>query len=261
MIHQFMIENLSENFHEEIIGKVYKTGSGYYYRVEDYGFQKRFEIYYQVKFMETGHICFATYKQIKSGGIKDPYMPTVFKNQCSIGEIDHNYPNLQRLRTRWEKMFERVMNEDNDSYKRYGLYGLSIDPTWFCFENYINDITSQKGFHPTLLCEDNFIQLDKDYLQLDKEKKKDLQYGPYTCLWLLTEINAGMVKRDSYRVKLTSPKGKEYHGYDIEDLKKKVKKSSKMIAQKLDAMMAKIEKDKRRKKTNNSGWMLETINR
>ena len=190
---------------ERIINKYFKV-KNYIIQVEDVAFQLKGEIYYQVRFLIDSYRTYATWKMIKAETIRNPYI-SINKFGNSTGEIDWNYPNIEKLKTRYDDMFNRCYNPNDNNYKRYGYYGITVNPLWYCFETYVNDIIQIKGFHPALLCEDNRIQLDKDYLQLKKEGKQDLEYSKYTCTWLLMEMNSGLQKREGYKFKLESKNG------------------------------------------------------
>ena len=201
---------------EKIIGKYFKIKDRIIV-VEDVAFQKKGEIYYQVKFLVDSYRTYVTYKSIKTGYVGNPYI-SLSSVGYSLGEIDYDYPNIEKLKKRYEDMFARCYNPKDRNYKIYGNLGITVNPLWWCFETYANDIISMKGFHPALLCEDNRIQLDKDYLQMDKKGKADLEYGRYTCLWLLMETNSGLQKRESYKYKLENKTGSNFYFYNLTEL-------------------------------------------
>ena len=212
----------TQTIKDDIIGKYFKTTSGTIL-VEDYGFQKRNVVYYQVRFLIDGYRTYANYTSIRRGNIPNPYNCDG-QMGTSWGEVDLTCPNIDKIKQRYDEMFFRVYNQDCESYHRYGGSGVTIDPLFWCFEEYFKAVTSQKGFHPALLCADNFIQLDKDYLQMDLKNKSDLVYSKNTVLWLISSLNSGLEKRESYKYSLISPSGKINYASDINELHELIKK-------------------------------------
>lgn len=209
---------------EKIINKYFKIKNQIII-VEDVAFQKKGEIYYQVRFLTDGYRTYTTYKSIRTGYVSNPYISSNSIGY-SLGEIDYDYPNIEKLKKRYEDMFGRCYNSKDRNYKIYGNFGITVNPLWWCFETYANDIISMKGFHPSLLCEENRIQLDKDYLQMNKKGKSELEYGKYTCLWLLMETNSGLQKRDPYKYKLENKTGKTFYFYDLVELEDFLKENA-----------------------------------
>lgn len=240
------IETIAQNIKEEIIGKYFTSNNGYVYKVEEFAFQKGYDVYYQVRFLADGYITFVRYEQIKAKTVANPYVPSICKNNAALGEVDMSYPNMDKIRKRYEEMMKRVFDESCGSYQRYGGSGITIDPAWLIFENYFNDVTSQKGFHPGLLCKDNFIQMDKDYLQIHLKEKKELRYSKYTSMWLLTALNAGFEKREAYKYKIISRRGAEYFANDFDDLITVLNKISPKTAEEV----LRLEKSIKRRKKN-----------
>ena len=209
---------------ENIVGKYFKN-KGYIVLVEDVAFQLKGEVYYQVRFLIDSYITYVPWRVIRTETIPNPYI-SGNRFGHSTGEIDWSYPNIEKIKKRYDDMFNRCYNPNAENYKRYGNYGITINPLWYCFEVYANDVLSIKGFHPALLCEENRIQLDKDYLQLDKDGKQDLEYSKYTCTWLLMETNSGLQKREGYQYKLQSKNKNIQYFYNINELEEYLKENA-----------------------------------
>lgn len=243
---------------EKIIGKYFRIKNQIIV-VEDVSFQKRTEVYYQVRFLVDSYRTYATYKQIKGETVQNPYLPTTLLG-TSIGIIDWNYPNIEKLKKRYDDMFDRCYNPKTQNYRIYGNFGITVNPLWFCFETYVNDLISMKGFHPALLCEENRIQLDKDYLQIDKEGKQDFEYGKYTCTWVLMELNSGFQKREPYKYLLENKnKGKRYF-YNITEVEEYIKNKAPKALQEFELKKRKITKSSLNKKHKVGSYILTKIN-
>lgn len=258
MIEKILIES-KQDIKKDIIGKYFKTGIGEIYIVEDYAFHKDGENYYQLRFMKDGYRTYATYKNAKRGYSYSPYVCDGTLGTIR-GNVDNSYPNLDKIKLRYDDMIDRNYNPKNKGYARYGGSGVRVDVLWHNFENYFNDVTSQKGFHPALLCQENFIQLDKDYLQLSVKNKYDMVYSKYTTMWLLSGFNSGFTKRETYKYILKSAKGKLYYAVDLEELENILKE----IAPKSLDKFLEIKKEIEKKKKNNEikiGSYILTINK
>lgn len=215
-IYRIQIET-KRDVKKDIIGKYIRSHNGEVYIVEDYAFQKNGELYYQIRFIKDGYRTFSTYRNAKRGYASDPYVCDGIMG-TSWGDVDMSYPNLDKIKLRYDDMFDRIYNPKNKGYNKYGGSGLQVDPLWWCFENYLRDVTSQKGFHPALLCKDNFIQLDKDYMQQSIERKSDMVYSKYTAIWLIAGMNSGFTKRETYKYNLIAPNEEIYYLLDDKEL-------------------------------------------
>ena len=226
---------------EDLTGKYFKASNGLYFVVESFGFQKRTTDYYLVRFLLDGYRTFATIDCIKRGVVGNPYIPTNSFG-TSIGEIDLNYPNIEKIRRRYDEMFKRIYDKEHESYHAYGGCGVTIDPCWFCFQRYFEDVTSIRGFHPAMLCKDNKYHLDKDYLQVDVMEKSDMVYSRATCTWLTIGLNAGFQKRETYKYRLESDYGKKYYAFNIKELEEIITKNCPKILDEFQKKRRRITK-------------------
>ena len=217
-LNKTLVESKQE-IKKDIIGKYFITGTKEIYVVEDYAFYKNGENYYQIRFMKDGYRTYATYKNAKRGYSSTPYTCDGMMGTIR-GQVDSSYPNIDKIKLRYDDMIDRNYNPKNKGYASYGGSGVRVDILWHTFENYLKDVTSQKGFHPALLCQENFIQLDKDYLQLDIKNKYEMVYSKYTTIWLLSGFNSGFVKRETYKYVVTGNNNDVYYAVTIEELEK-----------------------------------------
>lgn len=80
----------------------------------------------------------------------------------------------------WKSMHERCTNPRNASYGHYGAKGITVDPHWDDFLNFLADMGARPGKE---------WQLDR----IDSEKG----YGPANCRWLTAIENNRRPKRKS----------------------------------------------------------------
>lgn len=71
----------------------------------------------------------------------------------------------------WRSMKSRCLNPNDPAYPRYGGRGISIEPRWLDFREFLKDM----GERPT-------------GTQLDREKN-DVGYEPGNCRWVTPKVN------------------------------------------------------------------------
>lgn len=79
----------------------------------------------------------------------------------------------------WEKMKSRCNNPNNPSYLRYGGLGVSYDPRWETFDNFIQDM----GIRPEGLSLDRIDPFGN--------------YGPSNCRWATWKEQANNQRRNT----------------------------------------------------------------
>ena len=146
----------------------------------------------RIKFLTTGFEKDVRYDNIVSNNdIRDPYYPKIF-NIAYSGNIDNIRNDHKRAYDRWIKMISRCYNKNDKDYKNYGAIGVTVDPRWYSFENYLNDLPTLSIFGNP---EPNFdlldYQIDKDYLQKDIPKEKRV-YSKDTCVLMNPRDNANL---------------------------------------------------------------------
>ena len=134
----------------------------------------------RVRFLDTGYEGVFSVSSIRSGSVKDPFVPSVY----GIGYLGDcqkydKHPLKELLKSRWRGMIDRVY--------RYG-YQKTIDPDWLCLANFIRDALELKGVE--LLYQhskDNVIDLDSDIIPI--EKGIPSRYSKETCQWGQHAVN------------------------------------------------------------------------
>lgn len=153
------------------------------------------EPYYLVQFVDTGFVCEASRSAIMSGRIKDRYLPSV----CGVGYVGNIKkiidPQIFMYYKSWNDMMHRCYNPQDADYYLYGAIGVTVDPRWFCFENYLWDVKFLPN-HEKKIMYPNEYQLDKDYLQLHIPKSQRV-YSKETCMWISKYDNIMIMNRDT----------------------------------------------------------------
>lgn len=79
-------------------------------------------------------------------------------------------------------MLSRCYNTKNKNYNQYGGIGVRVDPRWYCFENFVEDVKTLPGYDK-FLGNPDIYQLDKDYLQQNIPHSQRV-YSKNTCIWI-----------------------------------------------------------------------------
>ena len=179
---------LNDVNYKDCVGKVYQSKLLGDFKVLKYNGNKDVEI----QFLKTGFETKVQLVQVKSGGVKDPYSPSV----CSVGIVGTKYPStINDVKTKeyelWRGMLTRCYS---DTYqKRQPTYeGCEVSENFKCYEYFYEWCNKQIGF-----CGDengNPFQLDKDLLV-----KGNKVYSESTCVFIPREINQVLVKRTASR--------------------------------------------------------------
>lgn len=142
--------------------------------------------------------------------IYDPYAPSVY----GVGYMGNSTSKGNKLEhSRWVKMLSRCYNKNAVDYNRYGGIGVRVDPRWFSFENYLNDIKLLPNYDKK--CNDTYnYQLDKDYLQMNIPKEQRV-YSKDTCVLISPRDNANLKLIDNAKNKVNNYFGvyKSYNYY------------------------------------------------
>ncbi len=178
------MKNLNEVNYKDCIGKVFKSKSSGDFKVLKYNDSKDVEI----QFINTGFETSVQLVNIKSGNIKDPYLPSVY----DIGILGTKYPSkINGVKTKeyelWCNMLTRCYSED---FKKKNLTyeGCKVSENFKSYEYFYEWCNKQVGFGV-----DNF-QLDKDLLVKDTKI-----YNESTCVFLPKEINLVLTRRTASR--------------------------------------------------------------
>ena len=166
---------------------VYLDEAGYKY-YENLGVRRRMV---RIKFVDTGYEMDAQFSNAYNGKVKDPYYPNIFGK---------GYFGLAKDFTKqeydmWFKMIERCYNPKCEAYKNYGAIGITVDPRWFSFENFLEDLKELPGYHESKYGKDKY-NLDKDIKQKDIPKGQRV-YSKDTCMLVPASVNTRAMFMDN----------------------------------------------------------------
>ena len=137
----------------------------------------------RIRFLNTGYEYNVKLKVALSGMVKDKTI-SYHDRQISYEPFTQEYDNVIStiLYGRWKGMMSRCYNPNDHNYPAYGEIGVSVDPYWHDFDNYIFSLPILPGYMNFYL-EPEKYHLDKDYIQMNIPKEKRI-YSPKTCMFL-----------------------------------------------------------------------------
>jgi hypothetical protein len=142
-----------------------------------------------VIFSCTSYSTTVTAGQLRSGAVRDPYVPST----CGVGYLGEGRYSAKILGKNtpaydaWYNIFRRCYNRGNKGYRWYGGRGVVVCNEWHNFQNFARwyGENSRYGFH-----------IDKD-LRI----RGSLLYSPETCEFVPKEINILLTNRRAERGK------------------------------------------------------------
>ena len=174
---------LNDVNYKDCVGKVCKSKSSGDFKIVKYNDSRNVEI----QFINTGFEKSVQLGDIRSGKVKDSYAPSVF----GVGVAGTKYPNrVNGRKTKeyvlWCHMFERCYS---DAYKKkYPTYEVcKVSDNFKSYEYFYEWCHKQVGFNKEW-------HLDKDLLI-----KGNKVYSEDTCVFLPSEINSLLTKREALR--------------------------------------------------------------
>ena len=177
---------LNDVNYKDCVGRVFKSKSSGDFKIVEYNDSRNVEI----KFTNTGFEMVAHLGHIRSGKVKDPYMPSVF----GVGVSGNKYPfRIDGIKTKeyalWCDMLRRCYS---DAYKkRQPTYeGCKCSDNFKSYEYFYEWCHNQIGFGVS------DFELDKDLLV-----KGNKIYSENICVFIPSEINSLLTKRESSRGK------------------------------------------------------------
>lgn len=205
---------------KDCVGKVYKTLNSGDFKIVKYNDSRNVEI----QFLKTGYRKVAEMKEVKSGEIKDPYLPSVY----GVGVLGAKYPTrVNGVKTKeyvlWTNMLVRCYS-DSSKKRRPTYEGCEVSDNFKNYEYFYEWCNKQIGF--TNEGNENPFHLDKDLLI-----KGNKVYSEDTCVFIPAEINTLLIKcaatrgehligvswhktRKAFVAKVNKSKGKrEYLGF------------------------------------------------
>lgn len=177
---------LNEVSYKDCVGKVCKSKSSGNFKILKYNDSGNVEI----QFLKTGFKTTAQLTTIRSGEIKDPYLPSV----CGVGTVGTKYLSrnngvLIKEYGLWQNMLRRCYS-DSSKKKRPTYEGCEVSDNFLHYEYFYEWCHKQVGF------DNEGWQLDKDLLM-----KGNKVYGESTCIFIPSEINLVLVKCTASRGK------------------------------------------------------------
>ena len=180
------MKHLNEVSCKDCTGKVCKSKSSGDFKILKYNDTTNVEI----QFIDTGFETVARLGNIKSGNVKDPYVPSVH----GVGIIGAKYPaTVNGVKTKeyglWTDMLTRCYS---DTYKKKQptYEGCKCSENFKSYEYFYDWCQKQIGFG------NEYWQLDKDLLV-----KGNKVYSENVCIFIPKEINTLLVKREASRGK------------------------------------------------------------
>ena len=166
------------------VGNIFKSKSSGDFKILKYNDSKNVEI----QFVNTRFETTVQLGNIKSGKVKDPYLPSV----CGVGILGTKYPSrVNGVQTKeydlWYSMLRRCYS-DNSKKKRPTYEGCEVSDKFKSYEYFYEWCHSQIGFGV------EGWHLDKDLLV-----KGNKVYSEDSCVFLPSEINSLLTKRTASR--------------------------------------------------------------
>ena len=171
---------------KDCVGKVCKSKSSGDFKILKYNDSKNVEI----QFLKTGYETVVQLTNIKSGKVKDRYLPSVY----NVGILGSKYPSkVNGVETKeymlWKDMLKRCYN---DSFKKKNptYEGCEVSDNFKSYEYFYEWCHKQIGF------DNEGWQLDKDLLI-----KGNKVYSEDSCVFVPKDINLLLTKRTASRGK------------------------------------------------------------
>ena len=175
---------LNDVNYKDCVGKVCKSKSSGDFKILKYNNNRNVEI----RFTNTGYEAVVHLVQVKSGCVKDRYLPSVY----SVGVVGVKYPISEYgVHTKeyelWKNMLKRCYS-DIIKKKQPTYEGCEVSDNFKSYEYFHEWCNEQIGFN------NQGWHLDKDLLI-----KGNKVYNESTCVFIPAEINSLLVKRESSR--------------------------------------------------------------
>ena len=175
---------LNDVSYKDCVGKVYKSLNSGDFKIVKYNDAKDVEI----QFLKTGFKVVATLGNIRKGYVKDLYSPSVF----GVGVVGTKYPSeVNRVKTKEYMLWTHMLRRCYSGYfkKKYPTYiDCAVSENFNYYEYFYDWCQNQIGFG------NNGWHLDKDLLV-----KGNKVYSEDSCVFVPTEINLLLVKREASR--------------------------------------------------------------
>ena len=179
---------LNDVNYKDCVGKVCKSKSSGDFNILKYNDSYNVDI----RFLKTGYETVVRLGSIKSGNVKDPYVPSVH----GVGMSGTKYqPTINGVNTKeydlWKGVLRRCYSDDfkkkNPTYE-----GCEVSDNFKSYEYFYEWCHSQIGFGNE--GDENPFHLDKDLLT-----KGNKVYSEDSCIFIPQEINSLLTKRTTSR--------------------------------------------------------------
>lgn len=169
---------------KDCVGKVCKSKSSGDFKIVKYN--DCYDV--EIQFVTTGYETTVQLGHIKSGSVKDPYLPSV----CGVGILGAKYPSkVNGVKTKeyklWQSMLERCYSATYQK-QRPTYEGCEVSDNFKSYEYFYEWCHKQIGFS------NQGWQLDKDLLI-----KGNKVYSESTCVFIPAEINLVLTKSNKTR--------------------------------------------------------------
>jgi hypothetical protein len=149
-----------------------------------------------VRFFNTGSYGTFTGNAIRHGKVKDKFLPII----AGVGYVGTftgkvTDPEVVTFYSTWNDMLHRCFDPYDGDYVYYGAIGVTVDPSWFDFGTFLNDVKYLPGYENKLEYPGKY-QLDKDFLQMHLPKSQRI-YSKNTCIWLSKIDNTILMNADN----------------------------------------------------------------
>ena len=175
---------LNDVDYKDCVGKICKSKSSGDFKILKYNNNRNVE----VQFLKTGYEATVHLVQVKSGEVKDKYLPSVY----GVGVLGNKYPSeINGVKTKeytlWCNMLKRCYS-DTIKKKQPTYEGCEVSENFKYYEYFHEWCNKQIGF-----AADGF-ELDKDLLT-----KGNKVYSESICIFIPSEINLLLVKCEASR--------------------------------------------------------------
>jgi hypothetical protein len=156
----------------------------------------------RIRFINTGTERIVNLGCALNGSVMDPYARTVH-GVGYWGVIKENgimgVHYTKREYDMWFHMIERCYCTTCNAYPNYGGKGVTVDPRWHSFTNFIMDLPTLLGYNEYINSseeEKTNYHLDKDFLQKNVPHNQRV-YSKDTCILIKAACNSRLAARDS----------------------------------------------------------------
>ena len=150
----------------------------------------------RIKFIETGTERDVDLLVALSKNVNDPYHKSICDVAC-LGEYKNNPLHCKKIYDIWYHIIERCYDKQCKSYINYGAIGVSVDPNWLCYENFLNDLPYINGFNNYINNDGSTsYHLDKDLLQQNIPKSQRI-YSKNICCFISNYENTKTMIKDN----------------------------------------------------------------